>query len=179
MPDISEIIRVYQGSNGDQTKALYASLMEYGPAGEVALNLFRAAKCSERAKGYRRRGHKDSAYDRKTWSMDNLCAILDQRAEALGIVWGWGLDQQAVAVGSPHRHVLYVEIPTGQVSFHTDVRGAGPDYGKPWDGQRGQSADRVCRWVARVFRGAGLDMVAHSSSPTDRMAEAARPNHVE
>ena len=179
MPDISEVIRVYQGSNGDQTKALYALLMEHGPAGEVAMNLFRAAKCSERAKGYRRRGHKDAAYGRKQWSMDNLCTILQQHSEALGIAWGWRTDEKAVEAGSPHRHVLYVEIPTGQVSFHTDIRGAGPDYGKPWDGQRNQSADRVCRWTARVFRGAGSDMVAHLPTPSDRLAEAARPNHVE
>ena len=44
---------IYEGSNGDATRALYEHLQTLGPAGVIALNLFRAQKCSTRAKLYR------------------------------------------------------------------------------------------------------------------------------
>jgi hypothetical protein len=53
--------------------------------------------------------------------------------------------------GSPHHHVLYVELPTGQVSFHTGYREDGPDYGREWDGVKGASAGRVCQWAAQLL----------------------------
>lgn len=147
MTDISEIIRVYQGSDGEATKRLYNTLEALGPVGFVAANLFRACKSSERAKVYRGGGYRGKAYDRKQWAMDNLCRALSAEAAALGIAWGWGID----AKQDYHRHVLYVELPTGQVSFHTACRGEGPDYITGWDGMRGQSADRVIRWCARLL----------------------------
>ncbi len=148
MTDLTDVIRIYQGSNGDATKALYAELERLGPIGAMGVNLFRACKSSERAKEYRGRGHRGAAYDRKQWSIDNLCEVLTAEAGPLGIAWGWGIDDKQ----DFHRHVLYVELPTGQVSFHTTSRGKGPDYGKPWDGVRGQSADRICRFVARLLK---------------------------
>lgn len=147
MTDISEIIRIYQGSDGEATKRLYNTLEAIGPAGYVATNLFRACKSSERAKVYRGGGYRGKAYDRKSWAMDNLCRSLSMWSDTIGIVWGWGVD----AKQDYHRHVLYVELPTGQVSFHTAARGEGPDYEKGWDGMRGQSADRVIRWCARLL----------------------------
>lgn len=152
-PPLVQVARVYQGSDGDATKALYARLETFGPIGTVAVNLFRAQKASERAKvyhgGIRGRGsYRSMAYDRKQWAMDNLAAALAQHAEALGIAWGWGED----AKQDYHRCVLYVDLPTGQVSFHTAARSQGPDYPGQWDGVRGQSVDRIVRWVARVLR---------------------------
>lgn len=143
----ADVIRAYQGSDGDATKARYERLATLGDAGAIAVNLFRAQKSSERAKVYRGRQFRGSAYDRKQWSLDNLCASLDAHAELLGIVWGWGLDPQQPI----HRHVLYIELPTGQVSFHAGARGAGPDYRKGWDGVPGQSADRILRWCGRLL----------------------------
>ena len=118
-----EISLVYNGSNGDATRALYAKLEKVGPLGVVALNLFRALKTSSRAKLYRGRGYKDAAYDTKTWSLDNLVRVLIAQDD-LGIGFGWGRDEKAVGF----ENVLYVEIPTGQMSFHTERRGDGPDY---------------------------------------------------
>lgn len=120
--------------------------------GHVAVNLFRACKASERAKVYRggQRGngsYRGMAYDRKQWAMDNLCRALGEHAGILGISWGWGTDDKQPM----HRDVLYVDLPTGQVSFHTAGRGKGPDYLHQWDGVPGQGPDRVCRWVARVL----------------------------
>ena len=84
---------IYIGSDGDATKALYERLATLGPAGVVALNLFRAVKCSTRAKKYSRR-FKGEAYDRKNWSLANLCQELAKSADALGIVWGWKIDPE-------------------------------------------------------------------------------------
>jgi hypothetical protein len=150
--NLETVLRTYQGSDGEATKALYARLDEFGPAGVVALNLLRAQKASERAKLYRggvrgKGSYRGMAYERKQWAMDNLCAVLGQHGAALDIAWGWGLDAKAVG----YEHVLYVELPTGQASFHTACRGQGPDHGKDWDGIKGQSADRIipahCRGV--------------------------------
>jgi hypothetical protein len=151
---LAEILATYSGSDGDRTKALYAELETHGPAGIVALNLFRACKNSERAKVYRggqrgRGSYKSMAYDRKQWAIDNLAAVLDQHAAALGIVWGWGVDPQQ----SFHRDVLYVDLPGGQVSFHTAPRGKGPDYPGQWDGVRGMGPQRICAFCAQVLEG--------------------------
>jgi len=146
-----DIVRIYEGSDGDATKALYARLEQLGAVGVVALNLFRANKCSARAKVYRggnsKGRYRDMAYDRKQYSIDNLCKVLTEHAGSLGIVWGWGHDPAQEF----HDAVLYVEIPTGQVSFHTKPRGEGPDYPNQWDGVRGASPGRVCRWIARLL----------------------------
>lgn len=151
---LADVLRVYLGSNGDATKALYDAAEALGPAGHVAVNLFRACKASERAKVYKGRGFRGAAYDRKQWAMDNLCKALLDNPNVVGEwKWGWGIDEHLQERGAPHHHVLYVELPTGQVSFHTGYRGPGPDYVEEWDGIRGQGADRICRWMARLFAG--------------------------
>lgn len=142
---------IYEGSDGEATKALFERLGLLGPAGTVAVKLFRAQKASARAKIYRggRRGSwKRQAYDRKGWALDQLCGVLAEHGEALGIVWGWGVDEAQEA----HRHVLYVDLPNGQVSFHSGWRGDGPFYLGAWDGQRGRSPSRICRYVADLLR---------------------------
>jgi len=151
-PAIADVIHVYRGSDGNATVALYQRLEALGPAGTVAVNLFRAQKASERAKVYRGRergrgSYRAMAYDKKQWSLDNLAAALAAHAATLGIAWGWGIDEEQPV----HRHVLYVELPTGQVSFHTDERGAGPDHPRGWDGVPRQSADRILRWISRLL----------------------------
>jgi hypothetical protein len=145
--DVARLAKIYEGSNGDETKQLYAWLVQFGPAGAVATNLFRAHKNSGRAKVYRGSRYKSAAYDTKQWAMGNLCAVLGKQAEALGIVWGWrDDDRQAV-----HRCVLYVELPDiGQVSFHTAERLAGPGYPKPWDGKREVGAERIIEYILRL-----------------------------
>lgn len=137
------VLKVYLGSDGTATTALYARLEALGPIGTVAINLFRAQKASERAKVYRGR-FKGVAYDKKQWSVDNLCKVLAEHAEASGIVYGWAEDDAQPF----HRWVLYVDLPTGQVSFHAAARGDGPDYSGAWDGIRQQGPTRICRWIA-------------------------------
>jgi hypothetical protein len=154
--DYATVLSIYEASDGEATKALYENLSAFGPAGEVAKNLFRAQKASARAKVYRggergRGSFRSMAYDRKGWALDNLCAVLVEHGPALKLGWGWGEDSaQAV-----HRHVLYVDLPNGQVSFHAGLRGVGPDYRRRWDGQRGAVPARVCRFCADVLAKGG------------------------
>lgn len=134
-------LAIYQGSNGDETKALYGRLEALGPAGVIGLNLFRAQKCSARAKVYRR-AHRSEAYDRKNWSLGNLDRALAQHGEALGLRWGWGKDEAQEF----HKWVLYVDLPTGQVSFHAEAPLSAQRYPAEWD-RSPLSAERIIRFV--------------------------------
>lgn len=148
-----EVFTVFNGSDGDATRKLYQELEPRGPAGVVAVNLFRACKTSGRAKVYRGGGYRGMAYDRKEWSLRNLTKALAADATALGITWGWAIDEEAARRNSPHQHVLYIDLPTGQVSFHSGERLDGPDYAGAWDGVLGKSPDRIVRFCVRVLGG--------------------------
>lgn len=146
-------IEIYQGSCGAATKAYYKELERLGPIGVLAMNLFRAQKCSARAKLYRggirgRGSYKSMAYERKAWSMENLCSVLLEHGAKLAIRWGWKQDPK-VLFDEQESWVLYVDLPQGQVSFHNRVKYAGPLYAGDWDGFRA-SCDRIlafCDWV--------------------------------
>lgn len=148
---LAEVRDVYYASNADATKALYARLNALGLAGELASNLMRACKTSERAKVYRGRSHRGASYDRKAWSVENACRLLGQDAAACGVsAWGWKRDPDPPP---GFEWVIYIEIPTGQVSYHAPTRGDGPDYPGEWDGQH-SSAGRVITWAARLLAAA-------------------------
>lgn len=152
---LPQLVAVYRGSDGDATKALYTRLERLGEFGAIAINLFRAQKASERAKAYRggdgKGRFRDQAYDRKQWSVDNLCLALSVAAHRVGLSWGWGEDPNQPF----HNQVLYIDLPTGQVSFHSAVRGRGPSYDGKWDGYSGVAVDRILRWIARLLAEAG------------------------
>jgi|SRR5579864_6752222 len=151
---MTRAIDIYQGSDGAATTAYYKELEQLGPIGIVAVNLFRAQKCSARAKLYRGgvRGlgsYKSMAYDRKAWSMQNLCSVLTEHGAKLAIRWGWKQDPN-VLFGEQESWVLYVDLPQGQISFHNRVKYSGPNYLGEWDGFRA-SCERIlafCDWVA-------------------------------
>lgn len=138
-------LEIYEASNGEATKRLYVRLAQLGPIGRVALNLFRASKCSARAKQYRPK-YKKEAYGRKNWSLENLCAELEESGDALGIEWGWKEDPAQAF----HRWVLYVVIPTGQVSFHAEARLCARDFAGEWDGSH-NSTSRIIRWTTHIL----------------------------
>lgn len=142
---IARILSVYTASDAEATRELYAELMEHGPPGELAVNLLRASKKSERAKVYRGRQYRSASYDGKQWAIGEICRVLGAHPELAR--WGWGVDEKQ----SLHSQVLYVDLPTGQVSFHTATRGAGPDYAGKWDGVPNRSAHRVCAYAAQVL----------------------------
>lgn len=144
------VMQVFEGSDGQATKDLYVELEMKGPEGVIAINLFRACKCSWRAKKYYRKVFTGLAYGRKVWSLQNLCDALAQHGEALGFVWGWKKDHaQAV-----HCWVLYVDIPgIGQASFHNSERldvAKRRDYKGEWHGLR-MSHKFIVAYVIRVL----------------------------
>src|SRR5207245_695680 len=136
-------IRAYYGSSGALTTTLYQRLHELGPSGQLAMNLMRAAKTSERAKKYRggdgRGSYRGQSYSTKEWAIGNVCNLLKEHTIAGVERWGWGVDKALLAADDPHHHVLYVDLPTGQVSFHTGARKLDcPDYPGEWDGVTGK-----------------------------------------
>ncbi len=149
---------IFNGSDGTATKAYYAELEMRGIAGLVAMNLFRAQKCSTRAKAYRggipgRGSYKGMAYERKQWSLGCLCDVLMEHAKDLGMMWGWKEDPASFVPW-----VLYVDLPAGQVSFHSPARGKGPAYAGEWDRQHA-SGERILKFcddlMASVVAGQG------------------------
>lgn len=136
---------IYCHADGDATKALYTWLDRQGPAGQIALNLFRAHKSSNRAKEYRN-SFTPVAYQKKEWSLENACVLLKQHGDALGIRWGWLRDPEQPR----HSWVLYVDLPTGQVSFHTRQCLIGPYYSGEWDGVIKAGEFRICAYIATL-----------------------------
>jgi hypothetical protein len=116
--------------------------------GQLALTLYEAQQASDRAKAraasglhfddyddrsrysaanYRRsRRAIDSDYWQKGLAIDKACELAPQA----GVVFGWREDRTCKVAP----WVVYFELPSGQVSFHSSQRGAGPDYAGAWDG---------------------------------------------
>lgn len=141
---------VYEQQNGDVTKAYYAILNAKGLNGELAVALFRAHKRSTAAKKYKGRKFTRSAYDVKNWSLGEVCRILakmDDGTENPAAHWGWKHDPNTPG----YTWVLYVELPCGQVSFHSPDRLEGPDYPGVWDGIR-NSAERIQTFCDNVMQ---------------------------
>ena|SRR5581483_7482755 len=166
IPGYMRAAHIYVGSDGDLTKAYYAELEKRGPIGTVAVNLFRAQKCSARAKVYRggvrgRGSYKSMAYDRKAWAMQNLCTCLLQHSREVGISYGWKQDPHTL-FGMEPSWVLYIDLPQGQVSFHSPVRYGGPDYPGDWD-QMKASVDRILEFCDSVMQLPAAEMTTGAS----------------
>lgn len=145
---------VFEGSEAEVTKAYYAALAARGPAGDVAVNLMRAQKCSTRAKRYRGgiRGvgsYRSMAYETKSWAMVNLCKVLDTHGKQLKIRFGWKPDP-TVIFGERPSWVLYIDLPQGQVSFHSPSRLSDHGYAGEWDRER-RSEERVLAFCDSVY----------------------------
>ena len=150
---------VFEGSDAEITRAYYASLARRGPVGDVAVNLFRAQKCSTRAKRYRGgvRGvgsYKSMAYQTKTWAMENVCRCLSAQGKQLRIKFGWKADPECV-FAEKSSWVLYVDLPQGQVSFHSPARLSPENYAGEWDRER-KSEERILAFCDSVYD-LGLD----------------------
>jgi len=144
-------LEVFRQNDGEVTKAYYEELNRRGPRGELACALLRAQKRSSRAKEYRRGKWRSSAYDVKNWSLEQVCKIIGKHGAATGVTaWGWKQDSIAEASGDPFFWILYVELPQGQVSFHSAARGSGPLYRGEWDKER-KSAERIIQFCDSVL----------------------------
>lgn len=150
-PDAQDIMRaaeatakeVFDGSDGRLTVAYYRRLTALGKTGIIAMNLFRASKTSARAKVYRGGRFRGASYDVKNYSIDQLCDAL----EGSGFRWGWKRDENTPG----YEWVLYVDIPSGQVSYHSRSRGKGPDYPSDWD-KTHESTDRVLTFCDSILQ---------------------------
>jgi hypothetical protein len=145
---------VFEGSDAEVTKAYYASLAKRGAAGDVAINLMRAQKYSTRAKRYRGgiRGvgsFRSMAYATKTWAMENLCRCLSAQGKQLRIKFGWKPDPDCV-FGERESWVVYVDLPHGQVSFHSPTRLSSEDYAGEWDREH-KSEERILAFCDSVY----------------------------
>lgn len=142
---------IYEGSDGALTLRFYNQLVRINLAkGTIAMNLFRAQKCSERAKKYHggvpgKGSYRDMAYERKNWSLKELCRVLVDNPI---VNFGWKKDPDT----PKFEWVLYVDLPNGQVSFHSAERYSGPDYLGEWDGRRGVSAARIVEYCDALMR---------------------------
>jgi len=152
---------VFASSDGAFTRKYYAALTERGLMGVIALNLFRAQKCSTRAKKYRRDGSRSAAYDRKRYSMSQLCRILEEGLhQGLCIRYGWKQDPANTFVP----WVLYIDLPQGQVSFHSPDRLAGPDYAGEWD-RKHASESRILGFCDSVFFAEDIPLWTYETAP--------------
>lgn len=151
--ELIRVFSVYRDSCANSTRALYEDLQRRGAAGQLAVELLRACKKSERAKVYHGGGYRSfrrAAYDGKQWAINNICKLLVAHPHLVER-WGWSIDEKQPV----HCHVLYVELPNGQVSFHTGERGEGPDFGGTWDQRRrGHSAQFACSYAASLLAAA-------------------------
>lgn len=156
---------VYNGSDGSETRRLLGALRRRGLMGDIAASLFTAQKASERAKRYGHAGfqgsrgrvtYRDLSYTRKGEALFALCEILKETDLRFGedrpFLWGWRKDGSSFASVAPP-WVLYVDLPTGQVSFHSLERYAGPEYPREWDGVRKASAGRIVAFCQNILDG--------------------------
>lgn len=161
---ISEMI--FNQQNGDVTKAYYAKLNGMGLAGQLAVALFRAQKRSTAAKKYRGRRFTRDAYEVKNWSLSEICRIAGcMSAFESSPVWGWKRDPATPG----YEWVLYVELPTGQCSFHSPDRLNGPDFTGDWD-SRIPSQTAITRYCDSVWEPAVLGMDSLAEIKAGRFA---------
>jgi hypothetical protein len=125
-------IDVFRGSNGGKTRSYLSSLEKLGQSGRIASALFRVLKSSARAKKYRSGtrtvSFSELEHGRESESLKELCKLL--QADSSRIAWGWQQDPNQDFA----KWVLYVDLPHGQVRFHSTDRIDGPEYSGAWDG---------------------------------------------
>jgi len=176
-----EPYEVFKGSDAALTKEFYKKLESRGPIGVICRELFRAQKASQRAKAYRGgngiKSYRSLAYDKKAWSLEQLCKILKEHHQEArmqldpsgntAMLWGWREDPAAM---HKNKWCLYVDLGDGsQVSFHSVERYEGPNYPHEWDGKH-VSTERILAFAARV-----LDMPRWSSQDAESVFPSLQP----
>jgi hypothetical protein len=147
----TEATRVFRASDAVATHRFLKELGSRGPLGRLAAALFRCQKASSRAKKYRgkpgigRRPFRELAYGRKGEAIWSLTEVL-RDPELAAMCWGWGSD----FAQDQNPWVLYLDLPNGQVSFHSPVQGDGPDYPGSWDHSY-SSETRIIEFCDAIF----------------------------
>lgn len=169
---------VFNQTDGEVTKDYYAQLDSRGPAGQLATALFRAQKRSTAAKRYRGGKFRRAAYDVKNWSLSEVCRILSS-GNLPDCRWGWKIDRAMEERGDPHHWVLYIDITSGQCSFHSSVHLEGPEYPGEWDGTR-LSKERILAYCDEVMKHEGSEIVADNTIHRDADgAPNSAPNRID
>lgn len=83
-------------------------------------------------------------YAEKSQSIAHAC----NAAGEAGIVFGW-----APSLQEDVPWIVYFDLPTGQMSFHCNKRGQGPEYGGNWDGLKDEGTNRVQRAIDGLITG--------------------------
>jgi len=135
---------VFEGADSARTRRVLRNLEQIGLLGRVAAQLFRTQKSSGRAKVYRG-DYAHYAYHRKGEFLKQLCELLSQQKQ---LAWGWGTDVEMAENGPCH--VLYVDLPKGQASFHSFERWDGPDYTGDWDGTH-ESESNIIDFGEKIY----------------------------
>ena len=170
---------IFFGSDAVTTRRFCADLRKCGNIGKIAATLFTVQKASSRAKRYRggipceggrTLPYKDLAYSRKGDFLKRLADLLAQ--DNCGMAWGWGLDLEQHHAN----HVLYIDLPQGQVSLHSRQRFAGPDYPGEWDGQNA-TEDRVIGFCESLWHGV-VSAVPAIAAPSARK-DSSNGGHLE
>lgn len=149
---VGGVHRAYYGSDPALTRKIYDRLRKSaGQVGELAALLLSAQKTSDRAKVYKNADHRRQSYSTKRKSMTAIANHLMLYAEVVGIVsWGWKIDPSME--DGEMKWVLYVDLPNGQVSWHSPERFEGPDYPHEWDGSK-ESKNRIIEFAQSVLDG--------------------------
>lgn len=117
------------------------------------------------------RDARERDYSEKEEHLTKACELL--ATGQFDVPWGWGLDTLPRTVRSDdydYWHygplptktmaVLYVQLPTGQVSFHSAHVGRGPKYRDGWDGEQGMSLLRITKAIDELADGGSAPTVS-------------------
>ncbi len=152
---------IFEQRNGEVTKAYYHVLCARGLMGELAVALFRAQKRSEAAKSYRPGRFRRDSCEVKNWSLGEVCRVLSAPGVP-AFSWGWKHDPKTPG----YEWVLYVDLPSGQVSFHNNGRGVGPDYTGEYDRQK-LSRERILAFCDAVLFDRECPRIEGPEQPTE------------
>ena len=110
--------------------------------------------------------YRSLAYERKGQCLSVLCDLL--QANACGLP-GLGIRRQKQFSA---KCVLYLDLPIGQVSFHSTERFAGPNYPGEWDGEN-KSEQRILSFCDQLMRSAQTETseIDWTSFPMRRLVD--------
>lgn len=138
-------IEAFNSRDPAVTVSFQNSLLGRGVRGQLAFGVFRAQKRSTVAKGQRKRKFRREAYDGKQEALVYVDRLLTAN-DGLVDDWGWAKDSQQ----NYHDQVLYVDLPTGQCSFHSDHSSSAKAYGGKWD-RSVESKDSILAYCDEVL----------------------------
>ena len=132
---------VYYGKfNNAQSRSYLSKLRKLGVQGQIAAELFQAAKAEDRSASYRggtdKVTYSNCSEERCRKAIVRLIGIL---AASCDVNWGW----------LPHTHlnlhVLCIETPVGQIGRFLKERKFGPQFFSAWDYEGSRHTNRILK----------------------------------